>query len=43
VGNTTISRMIRPMLPLYAAMVAALLLVTFFPSISLWLPGVFGF
>jgi tripartite ATP-independent transporter DctM subunit len=43
VGNTTISRMIRPMLPLYAAMVAALLLVTFFPSISLWLPAVFGF
>jgi tripartite ATP-independent transporter DctM subunit len=43
VGDTTISRMIRPMLPLYAAMVAALLLVTFFPSISLWLPGVFGF
>ena len=43
VGNTTISRMIRPMLPLYAAMVAALLLVTFFPSISLWLPGIFGF
>ena len=43
VGNTTISRMIRPMLPLYAAMVVALLLVTFFPSISLWLPAVFGF
>jgi tripartite ATP-independent transporter DctM subunit len=43
VGNTTISRMIRPMLPLYAAMVAALLLVTFFPSISLWLPALFGF
>jgi tripartite ATP-independent transporter DctM subunit len=43
VGDTTISRMIRPMLPLYGAMVAALLLVTFFPSISLWLPALFGF
>jgi TRAP-type C4-dicarboxylate transport system permease large subunit len=31
------------MLPLYGAMVAALLLVTFFPSISLWLPALFGF
>lgn len=43
VGNTTISRMMRPMLPLYAAMVISLLLVTFAPWLSLWLPGVFGF
>lgn len=43
VGDTTISRMIRPMLPLYAAMVISLLLVTFAPWISLWLPGIFGF
>ncbi len=43
VGDTTISRMIRPMLPLYAAMVISLLLVTFAPWLSLWLPGVFGF
>lgn len=43
VGNTTISRMIRPMLPLYAAMVISLLLVTFAPWLSLWLPAVFGF
>lgn len=43
VGNTTISRMIRPMLPLYAAMVLSLLLVTFAPWLSLWLPALFGF
>ncbi|PQJ35393.1 hypothetical protein BSZ35_12980 [Salinibacter sp. 10B] len=43
VGNTSISRMIRPMLPLYAAMVVSLLLVTYAPWISLWLPSLFGF
>lgn len=43
VGDTTISRMIWPMLPLYGAMVVSLLLVTYLPSISLWLPSVFGF
>ncbi len=43
VGDTTISRMIRPMLPLYAAMVLSLILVTFAPWISLWLPALFGF
>lgn len=42
VGNTTISRMIRPMLPLYAAMVISLIIVTFVPQLSLWLPGLFG-
>lgn len=43
VGDTTISRMIRPMLPLYGAMVVSLLIVTFAPWLSLWLPWVFGF
>jgi len=43
VGNTSLSRMIRPMLPLYAAMVVSLLLVTYAPWISLWLPSIFGF
>lgn len=43
VGDTTISRVIRPLLPLFAAMVFALLVVTYVPEISLWLPGVFGY
>lgn len=43
VGDTTISRMIRPMVPLWGAMVVSLLLVTYAPWLSLWLPGVFGF
>jgi len=43
VGDTTISRMIRPMVPLWGAMVVSLLLITYAPWLSLWLPGVFGF
>lgn len=43
VADTTISRVIRPLLPMFLAMVAALLVVTFVPGVSLWLPGVFGF
>ncbi len=43
VGDTTISRLIRPLLPLFAAMIVALLFVTFVPALSTWLPYVFGY
>ena len=43
VGNTTISRLVRPLLPLFIAMISALLVVTFVPAVSMWLPGVFGY
>lgn len=43
VANTTIVKVIRPLLPLFAAMIVALMLVTYFPEISLWLPRLFGF
>ena len=43
VAQTTISRVIKPLLPLFIAMVVALIIVTYSPWISLWLPGVFGF
>jgi len=43
VAGTSITRVIRPLLPMYVAMVAALIVVTFVPWLSLWLPGVFGF
>jgi tripartite ATP-independent transporter DctM subunit len=33
-----IGRLVRPLLPFFIAMVAVLLAVTFFPSLSLWLP-----
>jgi len=36
--DLSIGRLVRPLLPFFAAMVAALLAVTFFPLLSLWLP-----
>lgn len=43
VGDTTISRLVKPLLPLFLAMVAALLLVTYVPELSLWFPSLFGY
>ena len=42
VARTTISGVVRPLLPFYAAMIVALLLVTYVPAISLWLPRFLG-
>jgi len=42
VAGTSITRVVRPLLPLYAAMVLALLAVTYLPELSLWLPRVLG-
>lgn len=41
VANTTIEKVIRPLLPLFLAMVIALFLITYFPQLSLWLPSLF--
>jgi tripartite ATP-independent transporter DctM subunit len=38
VGHTTISKIARPLLPFLAAMVAALMLVTYIPQLSLFIP-----
>ncbi len=43
VAGTTIQKVIRPLLPLFIAMLVALMLVTYIPELSLWLPRVFGF
>lgn len=42
VAQTTITRVLRPLLPLFAGMLIALLLVTFWPALSTWLPELFG-
>jgi tripartite ATP-independent transporter DctM subunit len=42
VGGTTIAKVGKPLLPFFAAMVIGLLLITYVPVLSLWLPGVFG-
>jgi tripartite ATP-independent transporter DctM subunit len=41
IAKTTIEKVIRPLIPLFIAMILALFLVTYFPQISLWLPGLF--
>lgn len=38
VAKTTIRQVLRPLLPFFAAMVIVLLLVTYVPSLTLWLP-----
>lgn len=41
VGNTTITKLVRPMLPFYAAMVITLIIITFLPEdLVLWLPRI---
>ena len=42
VAKTSIAQVVRPLLPLYAAMIVALLVVTYVPEITLWLPRVLG-
>lgn len=42
VARTTVSRVIRPLMPLYVAMILALMVVTYWPALSLWLPDLFG-
>jgi tripartite ATP-independent transporter DctM subunit len=37
-ANLSIGQLVRPLLPFFAAMVAALLAVSYFPGLSLWLP-----
>jgi len=42
IAKTSIQQIVKPILPMYAAMITVLVLVTFVPAISLWLPSVFG-
>jgi len=42
-ADIPITRVIRPLLPMFAAMIAALMIITYVPELSLWLPRMFGF
>jgi TRAP-type C4-dicarboxylate transport system permease large subunit len=42
VGKTTIAKVTPVLIPFFVAMVVALLLITYIPALSLWLPGLFG-
>ncbi len=41
IANTTIEKVVKPLLPLFVSMIIALFLVTYFPELSLWLPRLF--
>jgi tripartite ATP-independent transporter DctM subunit len=43
IAKTSIEKVIKPLLPLFIAMIFALFLVTYFPELSLWLPRQFGY
>ena len=43
VANVPIDKVIKPLLPLFIAMIVILLIVTYIPQLSLWLPNYFGF
>jgi tripartite ATP-independent transporter DctM subunit len=43
IANTTITKLIKPLLLLYVAMIVALILVTYIPEISMFLPELFGY
>lgn len=41
IANVSLEKVLKPMLPLFIAMIIVLLLVTYLPSLSLFLPGLF--
>ena len=43
IAKTSIEKVIRPLLPMFFAMVFALILITFITQITLWLPQIFDF
>ncbi|MBU1097566.1 MAG: TRAP transporter large permease [Bacteroidetes bacterium] len=43
VAGLSITDVIKPLLPMYAAMIVSLLLVTYLPELSLYIPRFFGF
>ncbi len=43
IAGTTITKVIKPLLPLFIAMIVALLLITYIPEIAMILPRLFGY
>ena len=43
VAQVGIDKLIKPLIPLFVAMIVVLLLTTYIPSLSLWLPHIFGY
>lgn len=43
IANITITKVIKPLIPMFLAMIIVLMLVSYIPEISLWLPKLFGY
>lgn len=43
VANISISKVLKPLMPLFVAMLVVLIIVTYVPEIATWLPNFFGF
>src|SRR5690606_19856757 len=43
IADVSITRVLRPLVPLFSAMIVALMIITYVPELSLWLPRAFGF
>jgi TRAP-type C4-dicarboxylate transport system permease large subunit len=43
IADVPITKVVRPLLPLFIAMIVSLMIVTYVPELSLWLPRMFGF
>jgi tripartite ATP-independent transporter DctM subunit len=43
IGQTTIAKLIKPLIPFYLALLFSLAIVTYLPEVSLWLPRLFGY
>lgn len=43
VANISISKVIKPLIPMLIAMIISLMFVTYIPELSLWFPSLFGF
>ena len=43
IADISMTEIVKPMLPLLVIMISALMLVTYFPELFMWLPEMFGF
>ena len=43
VGRVSIAQTVRPLMPFYLSMIVVLVVVTYVPALSLWLPRVSGY
>jgi tripartite ATP-independent transporter DctM subunit len=42
IAKVSVSKVVKPLIPLLITMIVVLFLITYLPQLSLWLPGVFG-